>query len=406
MRAPGTNSSDIRVSADNFFNLARERRPRQEVDWIQRRAVETGGRSFNQDVRTFAMNAGLEGTLTFGEKYYDWEAGYFYGRNKANNTTFGLFNVIALRQALGPSFRDTDGVIKCGAPRRDHHRLRADEHPRCTRQLITQEMLDFTTFTAHDEYNYTQKTYYANIGGDLFDLPGGPLGFSVGLEHRTEDGYDSPDALINSGNTTGNARTATNGGYDVDEAYLELAIPVLADLPVAKLLDFSLATRYSDYSNFGDTLNSKFGFRWKPIEDLMLRGNWSEGFRAPSIAELFAGQADSFPTLSDPCNAANFGNQTAPGASTVRRRRRYRRRLPAEQSADPHHRRRQPGPAAGEGRDVHRGPGLQPQLCRRPGYLAGLVEDQDRGRDHHRRWREHHPAVHRLGRYRRDLLAL
>ena len=66
-----------------------------------------------------------------------------------------------------------------------------------------------------------------------------PLGFSVGLEHRTEDGYDSPDALINSGNTTGNARTATDGGYDVDEAYLELAIPVLADLPGAKLLDFS-----------------------------------------------------------------------------------------------------------------------------------------------------------------------
>ncbi|WP_343123558.1 TonB-dependent receptor, partial [Lysobacter sp. Root983] len=64
-----------------------------------------------------------------------------------------------------------------------------------------------------------------------------------------------------------------------------------------------------DYSNFGDTLNSKFGFRWKPIDDLMIRGNWSEGFRAPSISELFAGQADSFPTLSDPCNNANFGNQ-------------------------------------------------------------------------------------------------
>ena len=177
---------------------------------------------------------------------------------------------------------------------------------------ITQEMLDFSTFTAHDEYSYTQKSYYANVSGDLFTLPGGALGFSFGLEHRTEDGYDSPDALINSGSTTGNARTATSGGYDLDEAYLELAIPVLSDVPFAKLLDFSLATRYSDYSNFGDTLNSKFGFRWKPIEDLLIRGNWSEGFRAPSIAELFAGQADSFPQVSDPCNQANFGNQTPP----------------------------------------------------------------------------------------------
>ena len=55
----------------------------------------------------------------------------------------------------------------------------------------------------------------------------------------TKSGYDSPDALINSGSTTGNARTATAGGYTLDEAYLEFAIPVLADVPFAKLLDFS-----------------------------------------------------------------------------------------------------------------------------------------------------------------------
>ena len=258
------------------------------------------------------MNAGFEGTLTFGEKYFDWEGGYFYGQNKANNTTFGLFNLIALGQALGPSFRDSSGVATCGTV--------ALPIAGCVPLNIlggvggvTPEMLDFVSFTAHDEYSYTQKSYYANISGELFDLPGGPLGFSFGLEHREEDGYDSPDALINSGNTTGNARTATAGGYDLDEAYLELAVPILADVPFAKLLDFSLATRYSDYSNFGDTLNSKFGFRWKPIEDLLVRGNWSEGFRAPSIAELFAGQADSFPDLDDPCNDTNFAFQTPQG---------------------------------------------------------------------------------------------
>jgi iron complex outermembrane recepter protein len=86
---------------------------------------------------------------------------------------------------------------------------------------------------------------------------------------------------------------------------------VLADVPGAKLLDFSLASRYSDYSNFGDTTNSKFGFRWKPIDDLMVRGNWSEGFRAPSVGELFTGVSDSFPTLADPCNNVIFPSLTA-----------------------------------------------------------------------------------------------
>ncbi|UHQ22407.1 TonB-dependent receptor [Lysobacter sp. 5GHs7-4] len=307
--APNTTPAQraITISAQSIYNPFG-----QAVTSIQRRARETGGRSFNQDVRTFAMDAMLEGTLTFGDKYYDWQAGYFRGENKANNTTTGLFNLIALQQALGPSFRDAQGVARCGTATAviagcvPLNLLGAPGS-------MTQDMLNYVTFTAHDEFKYEQNTYYANIGGDLFDLPGGPLGFSFGLEHRTESGYDSPDALINSGNTTGNARTATAGSYKVDEAYLELAIPVLADVPFAKLLDFSLATRYSDYSNFGDTLNSKFGFRWKPIDDLMVRGNWSEGFRAPSISELFSGQADSFPTVTDPCNTAQFGQQTTVG---------------------------------------------------------------------------------------------
>jgi iron complex outermembrane receptor protein len=300
--APGATplGQGIFISKDNIYNPFRA-----DVSRINRRIIETGGRSFTQDVRTFALDAGFEGTLSFGEKFVDWEAGYFYGQNKSNETTHGLFNMESLRTGLGPSFYDTNGVAHCG---------RAGVVIDGCVPLnflggaggLTQQMLDYASFIAHDEYKYEQKTYYANMSSDLADLPAGPLGFSLGLEHRSESGYDSPDALINSGATTGNARTATRGEYSLDEAYLELAIPVLADLPGAKLLDFSLATRYSDYSNFGNTLNSKFGFRWKPIDDLLVRGSWTQGFRAPSIAELFSGQSDSFPNLSDPCNTTNF----------------------------------------------------------------------------------------------------
>src|SRR5690606_23712464 len=50
-------------------------------------------------------------------------------------------------------------------------------------------------------------------------------------------------------------------------------------------------------------LNSKFGFKWKPIEDLMVRGNWAEGFRAPPIQTLFRGLADSYESFGDICSA-------------------------------------------------------------------------------------------------------
>ena len=304
--APGTNAGNIVISSANVYNTTG-----QNIDYATRRITETGGRSFNQDVTTTVFNPSFEGTLNFGDRAYDWEAGYFYGLNKANNTTFGLFSVPALRNSLGPSFIDSAGVARCGTA--------AAVIDGCVPMnflggvgSVTQDMLDYATFTAHDEFQYKQKTYYANFSGELFDLPAGPLAFSFGAERRAESGYDSPDALINSGDTTGNARTATNGAYTLEEAYLELAIPVLSDVPGAKLLDFSAATRYSDYSNFGNTLNSKFGFRWKPIDDLMVRGNWSEGFRAPSISELFSGLGDSFPSIADPC-AGTF--QGAPNPS-------------------------------------------------------------------------------------------
>ena len=272
------------------------------VTRIQRRAVETGGRSFNQNVDTFGFSGGLEGSFERWDRYFTWDAGMVYARNDQNDTTQGLFNVPALSAALGPS-ELRNGVPTCvvapggnaivgcvplnllGAP-----------------GSITPEMLAFSSFIAHDEFGYKMKQYFANITGELYELQGGQLAFAAGLERRTESGFDQPDALIASGNTTGNARQATAGGYSVEEAYAELSIPLLKDLPFANLLEFSLSSRISDYSNFGDTVNSAFGFKWRPIEDVLVRGNWAEGFRAPSIAELFSGVSDSFPSFGDACS--------------------------------------------------------------------------------------------------------
>ena len=283
----------------------------QDITRFQRRAVETGGRSFLQNVDTFGFSGGLEGSFEIGERYFSWDAGMVYARNDQNDTTEGLFNVLALRQAIGPSqngicYTNSDGIIFSGP-------IAGCVPINLTGGVgtITPQMLAFSTFIAHDELGYKMLQYYANISGDLFELPGGMMGFAAGLESRTEDGFDQPDALINSGNTTGNARTATRGGYSLDEAYIELAIPVLKDVFLAKTLEFSLASRYSDYSNFGNTTNSKFGFKWKPIEDLLVRGNWSEGFRAPSIGELFQGIADSFPQVKDPCSTTIYASLDA-----------------------------------------------------------------------------------------------
>ena len=308
----GTQSRTVYISEFNIYNPFGE-----PVSRIQRRAVETGGRSFNQNVDTFGFSGGLEGSFEWANRYFTWDAGMVYGRNDQNDTTYGLFNVLALRNALGPSAIVNGQPVCLTAPLSQGGTV----IPGCVPLnllggpgTITPEMLNYVTFVAHDEFGYKMKQYFANITGEIVELPGGMLAFAAGIERRTESGFDQPDALINSGNTTGNARTATSGSYKVEEAYLELAVPVLKDVPFAKSLEFSLSSRFSDYSNFGNTTNSAFGFKWRPIEDLMVRGNWAEGFRAPSIADLYSGVADSFPQIADPCSTTFGGtyNQLTP----------------------------------------------------------------------------------------------
>jgi iron complex outermembrane receptor protein len=296
----GVQARTISISPNSVYNPFG-----QTVSRIQRRAVETGGRSFNQNVDTFGFVGALEGNFEFADRYFSWDVGYSYGRNDQNDTTNGLFNILALRNALGPSFIDATGTARCGT-------TTAIIEGCVPLNLlggvgsITPEMLAYSTFVAHDEFQYEMKQWFANLSGELFELPGGMLAFAAGLEHRTESGYDSPDALIASGNTTGNSRTPTSGQYSLDEAYLELSAPLLRDVFLARELELSVATRYSDYDTFGDTLNSKFGFKWKPVDSLLVRGSWAEGFRAPSISELYSGVADSFQQIADPCSTT-FG---------------------------------------------------------------------------------------------------
>jgi len=86
---------------------------------------------------------------------------------------------------------------------------------------------------------------------------------------------------------------------------VELRAPLLRDLPGAKELSVDVAGRYSDYSNFGSTKNYKYGFTWHPIDDLLVRGTYADGFRAPTIEDLFGGTADDFGFYNDPCDSVD-----------------------------------------------------------------------------------------------------
>lgn len=265
-------------------------------------------RTTNSDLETYRWTAGFEGFFDLGGRTWNWDVGAMTNRNNALKTGHGDFNLIAAGKALGPSYLGSDGKVHCGTaaasidgcvpwnPLLPYGQAGAGS-------LANADLQNYLFPEYHDAGRTTSTDYVANLAGTLFTLPAGDLGMAVGVEHRHEDGRFVPDAFNQAGLNSGLAATTTSGRYSVNEAYLELDAPLLKDMTMARELSINAATRYSDYSNFGNTTNSKVGIKWKPIDDLLVRGSWAQGFRAPTIADLYGGAGSSFESYIDPCDS-------------------------------------------------------------------------------------------------------
>ncbi len=149
------------------------------------------------------------------------------------------------------------------------------------------------------------------VAGDLsqlFSLPGGPIGFVIGAEYREEIAHSSFDALTASGGTFLNAIQPFNPPkLTVKEAYGEIDLPLLKDMPFAKELTVRGAGRVSDY-------NSRTGTVWAwnvdaiyaPVEDVRFRIAYATSVRAPTQSDLFSPQSQNFAFIADPCDVANI----------------------------------------------------------------------------------------------------
>jgi len=256
--------------------------------FIGRRVVENGPRRYDQSVDTLYFAATLDGAVTLFGHDWHWDLNAVYGRNKAEQEVHGNINAANLARALGP-------VAACIAP--------------CTpfnifggQGSITPAMLDYVAFTQRDSSRQRLYDFSANVTGGLFELPGGVAGIAFGFEHRDLFGRFDPDTTVAAGLGSDIPALPTRGSYDVDEAYAELRLPLLRDTPFFHRLELTGAARYSDYSTSGSTTTFSAGINWEPIEDLLFRGSWAEGFRAPSIGELFGTPSRFDQEVVDPCS--------------------------------------------------------------------------------------------------------
>ena len=286
--------------------------------FFYRRTIERARVTENTN-RTFHVDATLEGNFELRGMPWNWSAGWNHSRVEGSTYGTGNVNLLNLKKALGPSFRNAAGVVQCGTA----------AAPIALADCVPFDVLGGPSASTEAGLNYimstNQSTYgskvdsaTADISGELFQLPAGALGIAAGVERREVKGTDIPDQFAQSGFSTDLAGNPTRGRYTVREAYAELNVPILKDLPFVHSLSANLATRYSDYSNFGSTNNSKVSFSYRPTRDLLFRGTWAEGFRAPTVGDTFGGGSQSYDTgWLDPCDTV-YGEAARTGAVAAR----------------------------------------------------------------------------------------
>ena len=161
---------------------------------------------------------------------------------------------------------------------------------------------------------YKQDTVELSFGGDLFTLPAGAVKFALGAQWRRDDIKDVPGEATLAGNTWGSTSSGITAGFErTTEAFGEIEVPILRDMPGVKELTFNGAARLtntyarrdSDGAHDSDKGNwtYKVAANYAPTNWLRLRATYGTSFRSPALFEQFLASESGFVGQSsiDPC---------------------------------------------------------------------------------------------------------
>jgi iron complex outermembrane receptor protein len=252
----------------------------------------------------------VQGKLPAG---WGWDAYYEYGDNEFSSTTNNEVVTARMLQALD-AVTNAAGQVVCRV------NLTAVTVPGCVpynpfgRQAGAAARA-WVVGTPIQTNQTIENVVAANLHGDVFNLPAGPVAAAAGVEYRNDKVAGSADPLSQelayfSGNGSG-----ISGKIEVKEAYLETEIPILAKLPAFNQLAINAAVRRTGYvrssaeapSSKVDVTTWKVGAIWEPIEQIRFRATQSRDIRAPNVSELYGPSTTAQGILTDP---ARGGAQT------------------------------------------------------------------------------------------------
>jgi outer membrane receptor protein involved in Fe transport len=271
---------------------------------------------------TYRAVVGLRGTFNSDWSY---EVSANYGRTEENTVASGFLDRQKFMLAIDSGINPANGRIEC--------RSKFDPTARVAYSAATASRLndDIAACVPYDPFGAGDNTAAANYarGGytnegwaeqfvvsafvsgdtsDWFELPGGPVSLAIGGEYRREDAnYEQSDGIA--------FTTAVDFGSfeppasEVKEAFAEIRVPILADMPFFEELTLSGAGRAAKYQGgVGTVFAYNGGVDWAPFEFLKFRANYGRAIRAPNATETFGELVPNFaPNFQDPCRPANIG---------------------------------------------------------------------------------------------------
>ncbi|MFL6795760.1 MAG: TonB-dependent receptor domain-containing protein [Sphingomicrobium sp.] len=203
--------------------------------------------------------------------------------------------------------------------------------PRVLRGEFTPEERNFLFGVDKGNTIYKQDTAELSFGGDLFTLPGGPLKFALGGQWRRDFINDTPGEATLVGNTWGSTSSGVTKGFQrTTEAFGEIEVPLLRDIPGIHELTFNGAARLTNtyakrtgpvcepgpgpadppvcvFDNAHDSDKGNWTYKlaanYAPTSFLRLRATYGTSFRSPALFEQFLANESGFLAQSqiDPC---------------------------------------------------------------------------------------------------------
>lgn len=249
---------------------------------------EQGTTFFTTDARSYNAAFGIRGT--FGDSDWDYDA--YYSRSAYKLTSDQLWPVVDKmedffrQQFLGPQLGTYYG-----------YPVYAPDKEAFYTSVTPEQFRGFSDNIHNESSTWTHNINLQLVNGNLFEMPAGPVGMAAVLQAGYQTWNNPVDPGVSGDYFFG--ISGTSGAGDRSSH----ALGVEFNVPLFKMLTANLAARYDAYDNVDAGSDSratyKLGLEFRPVDSLLVRGNYATAFRAPDMGYIFTGGNGFFTTETD-----------------------------------------------------------------------------------------------------------